>query len=93
MSGAAERMADLGTSIFASVEDGDRDVAFQALRDWGADLILLHERTHGHALLVYGLEVFRHHGLLEACRISERTLCAFLIAMEDGCIQRRLNPE
>ena len=48
-------------------------LANDALHDWGADMLALDEASHGHALLVYGVTLFRHHDLLSACALEERT--------------------
>jgi len=46
-------------------------------------MIGLDERSNGHALLVFGLETFRRHGLVDSMGIQEDTLCTFLVAMEE----------
>ena len=80
----AERLYRLSEEVVRGISVPERGLARDALHDWGADMISLDERTNGHALLVYGLEVFRHHDLLRTCHIEEKALAGFLVAMEEG---------
>ena len=79
-----ERMKSMVESVSRSLDQSERSLASSALTDWGADLIELNSRTNGHALLVFGMEVFKKHDLLRSCNLEEETLTTFLMAMEEG---------
>ena len=81
---AFERFRLKASAIEREIVPNERLLATDALHDWGTDMLELNERTQGHALLFYGLELFRHHDLFAAANLEEKTLAAFLVAMEEG---------
>jgi hypothetical protein len=72
-------------SIFRQLQSStERQAASDALDDWSADVIHLHERTNGHALLMLGTEIFNRLDLVSTCSIEQKSLSNFLVAMEEG---------